>query len=232
MTIPSSIKNMSKLKEFIFLISMECKKNPIIGVFFFLPLFPKILPVLVIIAFISSIYTIGFINKISAIKANKSYWFILLFFLIYFIGVFYSTNQKYAWKDIETKLSFLVMPLIFAGNYYSKADCNKFFKVMLYGILISFLYCEIQALYNYSYEMYARKNNIILDYYPNTNFFYTSYFCPFLHHTYFSLYVCLIQAYLFDKLLSVKETFLKKLNLVFIFALLICCNINCFQKRV
>ena len=221
---------MKKTRDILFLIWNEYKKNPIIGVFLFMPLYPKILPLMVFIALINSIYTSGFGSKLSELKTNKSFWLVLLFFGIYFIGVIYSSNQKYAWRDIETKLSFLVMPIIFAGTNFSKANYNKLFKALLYGMIVSFLYCEIQAIYNYSYEMYARRNNIILDYYPNTNFFYTSYFCPFLHHSYFSLYVCLVQAFLLDKLLDLKETFLKKLNLVFILCLSILLQYQLLSK--
>jgi O-antigen ligase len=221
---------MTKFKDFIFLLFKEFKSNPVIVIFFFLPLFPKILPIVIIIALINSISTFGLSEKINQLKSNKSFWFIYLFFILYFVGVFYSGNQNYAWRDIETKLSFLVMPFLFVSNNYTTAQYNKFFSALLYGVMLSFLYCEIQAIYNYSYEMYARRNNIILDYYPNTNFFYTSYFCPFLHHSYFSLYVCLVQAFLLDKLLDLKETFLKKLNLVFILCLSILLQYQLLSK--
>ena len=53
-------------------------------------------------------------------KFNRKLWpaiGLMLFFVWYLLGMIYSENLTYGWKDIESKLSFLIFPLMLLLSY-------------------------------------------------------------------------------------------------------------------
>src|SRR6185436_10021684 len=55
------------------------------------------------------------------IKNNKPAILIISFYLLHLISLIYSQNLKYALFDLQVKLSFIIMPIIFAGIYLDSA---------------------------------------------------------------------------------------------------------------
>ena len=47
---------------------------------------------------------------------NSSLLLMILLYLIYLLGMLYTTNTKVGFETIETKLSFLIFPLVFSAH--------------------------------------------------------------------------------------------------------------------
>ena len=141
---------------------------------FALPLLPKLIPVFIILVSISSLINGDYKNLR---KKNKSILLFSSLFVIYAISMLYSDNIKFGLKDLETKLSLVVFPIIF---FISKLDFKKYLSQILkwfvLGIITAIVICLIDALYQFittgeESELFYGKLS------------------TFLHPGYFSLYV-------------------------------------------
>lgn len=98
------------------------------------PVIPKLVP-LVIILIVLTIVIRAFLLK-KTIKPNnvsfKPQDLIFILFLLYLIGMTYSSNLHFGWKDIEAKLSFVIFPLIFLLMRYKKIKINTQFVLMFF----------------------------------------------------------------------------------------------------
>src|SRR5436190_18589541 len=83
---------------------------------FFLPLFPPAAIVLTGMAGITWLIRDYPLVSLSWIRANKSAVALIAFFLIYLAGVSISSDTHYAWKDVLSKIPFLIVPLLFNGT--------------------------------------------------------------------------------------------------------------------
>ena len=86
---------------------------------FFLPVFPKFLPAIIVIMvfnwFLSGIY----LKTIPRLFKEKWRFLTLSFvslYLLYLIGMIYSTDYPYGWFDLEVKLSLFIFPVVFATS--------------------------------------------------------------------------------------------------------------------
>lgn len=99
-----------------------------------IPIIPKLVP-LVIILLVLTIVIRAFLLK-KTIKPNnvsfKPQDLIFVLFLLYLIGMTYSSNLHFGWKDIEAKLSFVIFPLIFLLMRYKNIKINTQFVLMFF----------------------------------------------------------------------------------------------------
>lgn len=122
-----------------------------------------------------------FKEKFQRIKKHKFRRYILLFSIIYFIyliGFFYSSNQYNAFLDLQTKLSLLIFPLLFATideNIVIESKGKILFYFVL-GCFISTLVLLSHSLYNFG------------DTHSGYEFFY-SYLSWYHHASYLSMFL-------------------------------------------
>lgn len=168
----------------------EIKQNPIYLLFAFLPSFPRILPLIILVCVGLSIKTNGINTIIRNIGKNKILLAISLFYLLHIFSALLSDNLEKGIQNLETKLSFLALPFIFAGNNSLKSfDIYRAIFYMLLATVVAYFFLELRAIIIYFTELYDRNHGILRPYYYYTDIFYTSYFCPYLHHTYFGMYI-------------------------------------------
>lgn len=188
-----------------------------------LPIAPRLLPVIIIAIALLWISEGKWSNKWNYIKNNKTFWSFVSIYLIYLVGMFYTENIQHGLKDLETKFSLLLFPLIYATSENSSAiKFNKLFKNLALGCTIAALVGLGDSTYLFLYELYARANNIVLDSYPYTNYFFSAYVSPFLHTGYFALYINVSIAFLFYTLLfkaSALTVFWKRMYMFMLFYL-------------
>lgn len=81
-------------------------------------------------------------------KKQPVAWFIVAIFLVHIIGLFYSTDLDYAFRDIKTKLPLLVIPLALIGYPLIKEHIH----IVLKGFLASLLITSVINWLNMSYS--------------------------------------------------------------------------------
>lgn len=86
---------------------------------FLLPVFPKLVPAIIFIQMIN--WAVSGIYLTTIPKLLKEKWRIITLsfaslYILYLIGMLYSTDYVYGWFDLEVKLSLLVFPVIIATS--------------------------------------------------------------------------------------------------------------------
>jgi O-antigen ligase len=107
-----------------------------IALAFSIPLFDRLVAFIIIIITTQWVFSKNWKHRYALLKQEKWRKILLsycLFYLVYLIGLLYSTNLDYAFFDLGTKLSLLIFPLIFATT-----DIQVFNSKRL--LLISYAY--------------------------------------------------------------------------------------------
>jgi hypothetical protein len=157
---------------------------------FLMPLAQKLLPLVIVLITLCVIFEHQALKNLQKTIQQKAFWINSGIFWAFLFGMIYTENQSNGWKEIETKLSLLLFPMIFsASNQLKKLNFIFLFKALFWACFIhaSFLLWRASSLF--LYELYARNNRIILDVYPFTNHFFGAYLSPFLHTGYFALFI-------------------------------------------
>lgn len=169
---------------------------------FFLPLAPKMLPIFIIAISLLWLLEGNFSEKITKLKSSYTALGFISLYLLYLIGILYTQNTTHGWKDLETKFTLLLFPLIYAtSENANKISSFKIFRYLALGCTLAAFIGLAQSSYLFFYELYARANNIVLETYPYTNYFFSAYVSPFLHTGYFALYINVSVAFMFYHLL-------------------------------
>jgi O-antigen ligase len=162
----SILKEAGKVKYFVIVLC---------SISFLIPLMPDLLPWLTVVAIILFISQKNIFIKV---KSLLTYKFILLFvslYFFYFLGMFYSENADYGWKDLETKLSILIFPLLFVGL---QSESNLHFKWILTSFICG---CSLSAfimILRASYYYFVFNQNVF--FYENFSFY--------MHPSYLAIY--------------------------------------------
>jgi len=152
-------------------------------------------------------------------KSSLLFWAYTLFLVLHVIGCLYSENQKEAWFDVQVKVNLFVYPfMLFFANEYTKQKMGLVLKVFTFSVILSSFICIILAFYNSISHVDGNwvfnpvvccdlswKNSILWD----ANYFSHNYFSFFTHPSYFSMFICLAIAFIFNDLLNPQTTYKK-----------------------
>ncbi len=150
------------------------------------------------------IYENQFKLKWQIILENKIIFALPLMYLMYLIGMIYSDNTDYGWQKLETKFGILFFP-VFLSTFQSiewKKNYSYYIKTYIYGVIFTAIFCGIRSVVLFSYELYCRENRILLDEYPYTNYFFSSYLSYFMHYGYYAMYVNMAIIFLYELMIS------------------------------
>jgi len=143
---------------------------------FFLPYRKLIVPILVF-TIISWLLTNSFREKKENLKQNKVFLILILPFLFYLIGMIYSENKSFGWRDIETKFSLFLLPILFASAGSLYKNMKKLIQVYIFSMgTCAFLSILVGAI---KYGQIPTYNMMDL----------------FLHPSYLSMYLNLASAF-------------------------------------
>lgn len=153
---------------------------------FFIPLFPKIVPLFIILFGALSLFAI--VKGYSRAEMSEVSVLLIIFYGLHVSGLIFTENLDRGFFDLEVKLSLLVFPLVFVGfKFLNTTNFNNTLRLFLYGTMAQALISLAQS----SYKV------LIMDmpYYH----FLTSRYSFMLHPSYLALYLIfsmLILAYL------------------------------------
>ena len=118
-------------------------------------------------------------SKLQNVFKNKWSLIFLSFFFIHAIGYFFSVDKSSALNVIESKLSFLVFPILIFASNYKELQLKKIIISFVSGCVLTSVMCIFRAFYLY--------------YFQNFNSFFYTEFSYFMHPSYFAMYLILAQ---------------------------------------
>jgi O-antigen ligase len=185
---------LNKFESILFLYALFLPlRNNLSGVLMFLLIFLALL---------------DFENTKKIIKKSIKNKFLILFislFIIHLLGLLYTSNFRYAFKDLDIKLPLLILPFLLLDRKIKKQTIDLILK----GFVIGCTICSIGAFSN-SIQVYSQTGDVSKMLYVGMQFI--------MHSSYFALYLSFAIAYLFLKI-EVENSLFTKRN-VAIFSLM------------
>ena len=174
----------------------------LVFVAFCLPLYPKLLNFAIAGSTLFWLLKKDLGKRALSTLQNKFIIIPFLFYLLHILSFFLSENKAYAGSDLQTKLSFVLFPLLFLGSEgFSFVKHTWIEKSFLLGVLVSILFCVYFALINSFNNPYTGGTfNISIwsdmlgrDWWwlivSGNSYFNYSLFSHFLHPSYYALYL-------------------------------------------
>jgi O-antigen ligase len=155
---------------------------------FLIPVLPAVIPGAIVLLALNWLAGKNYGNLTS--KKKDRLWFLLSISLyaMYIAGMAWSTNTAFGLKDLETKLSLLVFPVIFFSS--EKPGTQKLLDIataFIYGCLTAAALCLGRALYYYFHVKYLAAHNVFAwDY--GIDFFLKERLSIWIHPGYISMY--------------------------------------------
>ncbi|MGB3946500.1 MAG: O-antigen ligase family protein [Bacteroidia bacterium] len=155
---------------------------------FLIPSFPNVLPAAIGLLIINWLMAPKLI--VAGIKktiTSTTLLPIVIVYVLYIIGMFYSSNIQTGLETLETKFSFLILPFIFATHpQTAKDNLTTYLKWFIYGCSANALMCLSYAIYCYIKPVYVDLYGIMYDI-GGDNFYYSQ-LSKFFHPSYIAMY--------------------------------------------
>ena len=108
---------------------------------------------------------------------SVSFWLMPAYFLMHIAGMLWTENQIFGWKDIETKLSFILLPFVIASVSVDSHSTRTICRAFINGALVAVVYLFIRAL-----GMFITDGDPV-------HFFYANITSALMHPTYLGMYL-------------------------------------------
>lgn len=133
----------------------------------------------IILLFINWLTVPNLWEMIKQLRANKFALILMAFYLYHILQVFNTSHIQDAFFDLEKKIAFLILPIIFAtAPFIDRVFVDKVLQYFSWSCLAASLICLVNAIY--SYEITGDSNYL----------FYHQLGAPInFHAVYFSLYI-------------------------------------------
>ena len=154
----------------------------LLGISFFLPVFGRIVPPFIVLLFLNWIAEAPFRKNFRLVFTEKHRFFLFSFsflYLLYLIGMAYSSNMRYGWEDLEIKLSLLVFPLVFSTIEKGVITKKQMFIVLDFFVIGCIIGTIILLGHSWYIDKWDHKDHAY--YYDNLSWFF--------HSTYLSMYL-------------------------------------------
>lgn len=173
---------------------------------FFIPLLPIALPILIVLLSLNWLMKISNVSiSFRTIKQNRSLTLMIVLYVLYLLGLIYSSNFKFASEILETKFSFLIIPFVYAAyTNETKLQLTNYLKSFIFGCISYAILCFAYATYAFYKPVYTDLYGVLYD--LGSNYFYYSYLSSVFHPSYASMYAVVA---LFSIYYLYKKEFLK-----------------------
>lgn len=146
---------------------------------FFMPIWPKILPLFIILWVVSCFFITPFKLNLKSPLKSKSALVTLAFFFIHVACLLYTDNLKSGFFDVETKLSLLIYPIFMTNTFQLiKLKMNGILWMFVLGVFVASVSCLGHSFYLHF------KYDASFQYFTYTDL------SIFLHPAYFAMYLC------------------------------------------
>ena len=162
--------------------------------FLFLILLPVVSIISLIILSIYFVFTGKFSVSYSKIKNDGILKLFIGYYLLHIVGLFYSLDLRYCFADVETKLSFFVVPVVFAGLNISSLSFKRIKSIFIASSVVSLIILLSISLYQFSTSLKADV------------FFYTK-LTHTGHSTYLTIYLNLALLFILEGYYNIKRKF-------------------------
>jgi O-antigen ligase len=192
---------------------------------FFIPLLPIALPILIVLLALNWLIKISNVSiSIQALKQNRAFASMILLYVLYLVGVIYTSNFKFSGEILETKFSFLILPFVYAAYpNETKSNLTNYLKYFIFGCIAYALFCFSYATYAFYKPVYTDLYGVLYD--LGSNYFYYSYLSSIFHPSYTSMYaiVALISIYYLytKKILNLNYSWIGVIAMLSIYILLL-----------
>jgi O-antigen ligase len=137
-------------------------------------------------------------NKKSRLAAFSALLFPCLLYLLYVAGMLYTSDTGTGGRDLETKLSLFILPLVMVSSEMVSAETlKKVLHAFVAGCGIAMLLCTGHSIYDYYDEIAQVRAGLVHDTYISTEFFFASRLSWFVHPSYCAMYVTFAMAWVF-----------------------------------
>jgi O-antigen ligase len=133
-------------------------------------------------------------SKFTFLKTHQFLLYLPLLYLVFMLGLSYSSNLSFGIQKAETRLALFVLPIVLPtlkqANWYAKGELyfNWFIRVATWSSLL----CIIQGVFHYFQEVKALASGEIILKPVGYNYFFSSHLTDFIMHPgYFAIYVVL-----------------------------------------
>ena len=175
-------------------IKLEIEKESMLMAYlfaFFIPFYPNILGVLVLMLWVEQWIRRTPIKKAYVYSQlswkNPNIW-LLLFYVMHLVGMIYTQNMSFAIKDIGMKASFAILPIFFL-LYPIRIKWNVFINAFIVGTFLSIIV-------NFSHSIYLYSE------WKEFNAFTGTHISTFMHRGYWSVYLMLAYYFVLQKMIS------------------------------
>jgi len=180
-----------------------------VGMLLLLPLL-KWMPLFVVFIFLSWVgERLIKKQKLSVSKFNPTQYGMILLFVFYLLGMIWTENVTTGWKNVEYKLSFLLLPIFFIF-FNHKINNRRWLQIFIFGLVINCLLLLFFA-------AFRSLNSDAAD--DVSKFWKESDFSFYMHRSYLSAYMSIGALMMIGLFLKTKEITL--LILFFLFTLII-----------
>jgi len=154
-----------------------------------IPLIPRYHSVFLMILLLLFIYNKEKDYNWIKISGNGLGILMILFYIYYVAGLFWTDNFNAAALDLQIKLPLLIFPLIiYFGPVADRSVRYKIYRYFIYGLEAAIYFCFARACFFYLYD--------------GSNFFLYKDFSFFIHPGYFAMYLCFGSVIVLQRLLA------------------------------
>jgi O-antigen ligase len=127
---------------------------------------------------------------LTGFRSNKLLWGLPIFYGIHILGLIHTSNFSYAGLDLQTKLTFLLLPFVIGTLQLRGNDLRNIKIGFTIGCLLSCAIMLFYAIYQYTTTHHTNW------------FFYTDYSSLFMHPTYLTMYLSVAVYFVLERLLQ------------------------------
>lgn len=215
------------IKQFRFLQEIDsCFLIVNLAFVFFIPLYQKVIPVLIWVWMIFWLLSEKYSKNKSPFRFEITGMLLIVFYLLHIVGLTYTKNLSEGFFDIQVKLSLLIFPLFLPR--YKHSLLNNLDKILLWfisGVVVSIIICAgvmlNEFIHDPDYFNYFSRFPLYIIY---------SRFSIFHHTSYFTLFMVFSVAVLFYFIRTKQNNSLRKFLIITLIVILSALTI-CLSSR-